>query len=68
VAVEFDSFQWHNDRFTFVKDRRKDRLFKREGIELIRVVDEDLGESLLALVAELVQTITRRTVERELAS
>ncbi len=35
LAVEFDGSYWH--RNTFERDKEKTKLFKREGINIIRV-------------------------------
>jgi very-short-patch-repair endonuclease len=64
VVLEFQSYQWHNDKFTFDKDHRKRKLLERHGIEVIHITDEDLEHDLLATLAQTVQTITRRTLER----
>ena len=64
VVVEFQSFQWHASRFTFTRDRRKRRALERAGLVVVELIAEDLTDNLLATTAELVQTVTRRTIER----
>jgi hypothetical protein len=64
VVVEFQSFQWHDSRFTFTRDHRKRRAVERAGLVVVELIAEDLGGNLLATTADLVQTITRRTIER----
>jgi very-short-patch-repair endonuclease len=64
VVLEVQTYQWHNSSFTFHKDHRKRKALERQGIEVVYVIDDDLENDLLATLAGLVQTITRRTIER----
>jgi very-short-patch-repair endonuclease len=65
VVVELQSFAWHNSRFTFARDHRKRRTLERNGLLVIPIITEELGDRLLATVAALVETITRRTLQRQ---
>ena len=69
TVVEFHSFRWHNNRFTWRKDTRKRQHLERAGIHVIYLLDEDLEPAeLLATTAGLVETLTRRTIEQRIGS
>ena len=63
VVLEVDSFGVHGlVRGNFVRDRRKDRVFRDHGLHVVRATDDELEDQPLQIVAHLVRTITERTI------
>jgi len=61
VVLELDSYQWHSTRSAWVRDRRKDDVFRAHDLHVIRVIWEDVTQQPLALIACVVQALTERT-------
>jgi very-short-patch-repair endonuclease len=65
VVFEVDGFGVHGlIRGNFVRDRRKDRVFRDHGIHVVRAAADELSDQQLQLVAHLTRTITERTFGR----
>ena len=65
VVFEVDGFGVHGlIRGNFVRDRRKDRVFRDHGIHVVRAAADELRDQQLQLVAHLTRTITERTLGR----
>jgi very-short-patch-repair endonuclease len=63
VVFEVDGFGVHGlVRRNFVRDRRKDRVFRDHGLAVVRVAAEELEDQTLQIIAHLTRTITERTI------
>jgi hypothetical protein len=61
VASEYDSKKWHKSRSAVKRDKRKDAYCEDHGIELVRVVWEDLeGDPSYRLIARFARLLTAR--------
>ena len=62
---EVDGFGVHGlIRSNFVRDRRKDRVFRDHGLDVVRAAADELEDQPLQIVAHLTRTITERTLGR----
>ena len=53
VGAELDTFATHGDQASFEEDRRRDRILKVAGFEILRITDTQLEEGVRALTALL---------------
>jgi very-short-patch-repair endonuclease len=61
VVLEVDSFAFHGlIRSNFNRDRRKDRVYRQHGLEVVRVTAEELTQTPLVFISDLSATIARR--------
>ncbi|MBO0768206.1 MAG: type IV toxin-antitoxin system AbiEi family antitoxin domain-containing protein [Solirubrobacterales bacterium] len=61
VVLEVDSFAWHGlVRQNFNRDRRKDRVFRAHGLEVVRVTADELRDTPLVFIADLTRTLALR--------
>ena len=68
VVFEVDGFGVHGlIRSNFVRDRRKDRVFRDHGLQVIRAAADELEDQPLQIVAHLTRTITERTLVQDAA-
>ncbi|HEY2655979.1 MAG TPA: hypothetical protein VGI55_09335 [Solirubrobacteraceae bacterium] len=51
-------------RSNFIRDRRKDRVFRDHGLHVVRAAADELEDQPLQIVAHLTRTITERTLGR----
>jgi hypothetical protein len=64
VATEVDSFQWHNTRTAYHRDRKKARVFADHDILLTPITWELMDTEPFAIVARLSRQIAERTATR----
>lgn len=65
VVLEVDGFGVHGlVRGNFVRDRRKDRVFRDHGLHVVRAAAEELDDQPFQIVAHLTRTITELTIAR----
>jgi very-short-patch-repair endonuclease len=61
VVLEVDSFAYHGlIRSNFNRDRRKDRIYRQHGLEVVRVTADELMQTPYLFVSDLSAAITRR--------
>ena len=53
MVVECDSFQYHSDKVSFTRDRRRDRVFKRNGYEVVRYSGPEIHRDPIGASSEL---------------
>lgn len=63
VAVEVDGWAYHNDLRSFERDRKRDRVLKAAGVDVLRVTWKDLTKSQIALAAQLSSVLKQREME-----
>ncbi len=59
-VLEVDSYGFHSSRYRFQRDRRKDNALRRAEIEVMRIVDTEIGERSHSLVVDITRTLARR--------
>jgi very-short-patch-repair endonuclease len=59
-AVEVDHVTWHGGRHDRSNDNRRDRLLRAEGIEVRRVTDAEIANSMADVVADIERTLRIR--------
>ncbi len=68
VVFEVDSYSWHGlVRSNFNRDRRKDRIFRRQGLIVVRASYDNLKDEPLAVIADLAATIAEGLAARQAA-
>lgn len=68
LVLEVDSFAYHGlIRANFNRDRRKDRVYRQHGLEVVRVTADELKDTPLLFVADLSAAIAKRMSLREAA-
>jgi very-short-patch-repair endonuclease len=61
VVLEVDSFAYHGlIRSNFNRDRRKDRIYRQHGLEVVRVTADELMQTPYLFVSDLSAAIIRR--------
>jgi very-short-patch-repair endonuclease len=53
LVVDVDGYQWHASKSAFERDRRKDALLRRNGLELMRVTWNQMERERLATTARI---------------
>jgi very-short-patch-repair endonuclease len=61
LAVEVDHATWHSGRHDRTNDNRRDRLLRAEGIEVRRVTDIEIQQSMPAVISDLEHELIART-------
>ncbi|HET9074569.1 MAG TPA: hypothetical protein VFN48_08315 [Solirubrobacteraceae bacterium] len=65
VVLEVDSFGFHGMiRANFERDRRRDRVHRQHGLEVVRATATEIRETPILVIADLAQTIARRLAAR----
>jgi hypothetical protein len=59
-VLEVDSYGFHSTRYRFQRDRRKDNALRRADIEVMRIVDTEIGERSHSLVVDITRALARR--------
>jgi very-short-patch-repair endonuclease len=67
-VVEFDGYQFHSTLRAFKRDREKQRIFQRHGIQLDRFTWEEITRFPLATAAHIAATVAERTTARRAAA
>jgi very-short-patch-repair endonuclease len=60
VAIEIDGPQHLADVAAYRRDRRKDRVLQKNGYFVLRLLAEDVGKELEAVLDAVVRTLARR--------
>ncbi len=53
LIVECDGFKYHNTKYAFINDRKRDRLFKSKGYQVIRFSGTEIWKDPTAVSSEL---------------
>jgi hypothetical protein len=53
VVVECDGFQYHSDKASFIRDRKRDRIFRRNGCQVFRYSGPEIHRDPIAASSEL---------------
>lgn len=64
LIVECDGFQFHNSKDNFERDRKRDRIFKAQGYQVIRFSGSEITKDPVAVSSELydfIETMDRKT-------
>ena len=65
VVLEVDSYAYHGlIRANFNRDRRKDRVYRQHGLEVVRVTADELNTTPLVFISDLAAAIARRREQR----
>lgn len=65
LVLEVDSYSFHGlIRANFNRDRRRDRVHRQHGLEVVRVTADELKQTPLLFISDLAQAIARRLAER----
>ena len=59
-AVEVDSYRFHGSRYRFARDRRKDNALRRDHIEVMRVIADEITQRSHALIADITRELALR--------
>jgi very-short-patch-repair endonuclease len=69
LVLEVDSFGWHGlVRSNFNRDRRRDRVHRQHGLEVMRVTYDELRAKPLVFIGDLSGAIARRLAARAAGS
>jgi very-short-patch-repair endonuclease len=60
LVIECDSRKWHDNDFSFVDDRRKERLLKARGYELLRYTWAEIRYEPARVAAEIKDFLRQR--------
>ncbi len=61
LVVELDSYEFHKDRITFERDRRKDMALRDAGYVVIRITGSQLTQEPLLVIAHIARALDRAT-------
>lgn len=59
LIVECDGYRFHSDESTFARDRKRDRILKAEGYEVLRFAGTEIFHDPPAVALELVEYLDR---------
>lgn len=57
LVIECDGFEWHKDRESFMHDRKRDRVLKSFGYDVIRFSGPEIYASPIATASELLKLL-----------
>jgi hypothetical protein len=60
VAVEFDGFQFHNTKEAFVNDRKRDRLLRSNGFDVLRYSGSEIYADPIQVAKDLANYLLER--------
>ncbi|HEY2160252.1 MAG TPA: DUF559 domain-containing protein, partial [Solirubrobacteraceae bacterium] len=60
LVVEVDGYRWHHTPADRAEDRRKQRILRKAGIEVLRISDDEIEENLDEAVNEVREALARR--------
>jgi very-short-patch-repair endonuclease len=63
IIVECDGFQYHSNKAVFIHDRKRDRVLKSNGYEVLRYSGTEIFTDPVATSADLAEYL--RSIERK---